>query len=241
MRNEEYTIGWVCALPIERAAARAMLDEIHETPVERNPSDNNAYTLGKIGPHNIVIASLPAGIYGESPAATVAAQMLSTFPSIRVGLMAGQDIGAVVQFDCGKHLADGRFIRTGSLNKSPSILLTALAELEADHELEESKMLLYMAEMLEKYPKMRDENSYQGDANDVLFESAYQHPQDLPTCNTCEHDQVVHRPERSPHPLIHYGVIASSNQAVKDSTSTAYRHAHRATAPPRSVFPLHPL
>jgi hypothetical protein len=30
VRREEYTVGWVCALPIEFAAAQAMLDEEHE-------------------------------------------------------------------------------------------------------------------------------------------------------------------------------------------------------------------
>ncbi|RDW72400.1 uncharacterized protein DSM5745_07572 [Aspergillus mulundensis] len=213
---------------------------VHETPVERNPSDNNAYTLSRIGPHNIVIASLPAGIYGESPAATVAAQMLSTFPSIRIGLLVGigggipseqhdirlgdvvvsrpeKDVGAVVQFDRGKRLGHGRFIRTGSLNKPPSVLLNALGELEADHELGESKMLSYMEEMTEKYPKMRTEYSYQGKANDVLFKSGYEHPEDRPTCNECDHEQIAHRPERNPNPLTYFGIIASSNQVVKDS------------------------
>lgn len=91
MATDEYTIGWICALPIEKAAARAMLDEIHNTPpaILRSASDKNSYTLGRIGPHSIVVASLPSGVYGETPAATVAAQMLASFPSIRVGVLVG--------------------------------------------------------------------------------------------------------------------------------------------------------
>ncbi|KAL4876156.1 hypothetical protein BJY04DRAFT_223379 [Aspergillus karnatakaensis] len=235
MGNEQYTMGWVCALPIERAAARAMLEEVHETTIERNLSDNNTYTLGRIGPHNLVIASLPAGVYGESPAATAAAQMLSTFPSIRIGLLVGigggipseqhdirlgdvvvsrpdKDMGGVVQFDRGKLLQHGRFVRTGSLNKPPSVLLTALAELEADHELEESKVSCYMTEMMERYPKMRTEYSYQGQANDVLFKSGYEHSEDEPTCETCDQSQAVHRPERDPGPLIHYGLATRAER-----------------------------
>jgi hypothetical protein len=30
LRRDEYTVGWVCALPIELAAAQEMLDEEHE-------------------------------------------------------------------------------------------------------------------------------------------------------------------------------------------------------------------
>ncbi|KAJ5876446.1 NACHT nucleoside triphosphatase [Penicillium soppii] len=58
LQHDAYTIGWVCALPKEQTAARAMLDEEHEPlPTPRN--DHNAYTLGSIRGHNVVIACLP--------------------------------------------------------------------------------------------------------------------------------------------------------------------------------------
>jgi hypothetical protein len=60
MLKEDYTTGWVCALPIELAAARVMLDEIHED-ISQDSNDNNIYTLGRVGEHNVVIACLPAG------------------------------------------------------------------------------------------------------------------------------------------------------------------------------------
>jgi nucleoside phosphorylase len=136
--NESYTVGWICALPLEAAAATAMLDEIHEKPRKQLSSDHNVYTLGRISDHNVVIACLPAGVYGTNPAATVATQMLSNFESIRVGLIMGicggvpsaeRDIrlgdvvvskpggtfGGVVQYDRGK-TAKGEFECTGSLN-----------------------------------------------------------------------------------------------------------------------------
>ena len=60
-----YTVGWIAALPIERAAATAMLDERHDKPqnFSQHRSDTNSYTWGRMGAHNIVIASLTAGIY----------------------------------------------------------------------------------------------------------------------------------------------------------------------------------
>ena len=68
----QYTVGWVCALPIEFAAAQVMLDERHKDIEAQDPSDHNSYVLGRIRRHNIVIACLPSGVYGTTPAATVA-------------------------------------------------------------------------------------------------------------------------------------------------------------------------
>jgi hypothetical protein len=42
--------------------------------------------------------------------------------------------GGVVQYDKGKSLEGGEFERKGSLNKPPSLLLAALASLQAQHE-----------------------------------------------------------------------------------------------------------
>ena len=58
LRRDEYTVGWVCALAVELAAAQEMLDEEHETP-QLEADDTNIYTCGRIGEHNVVIACLP--------------------------------------------------------------------------------------------------------------------------------------------------------------------------------------
>lgn len=65
---EAYTIGWVCALPIEMAASIAMLDCTHEA-LPKKLGDDNEYSFGNIGSHNIVIACLPSGYYGTNNAA----------------------------------------------------------------------------------------------------------------------------------------------------------------------------
>ena len=99
MQAQQYTIGWICAIPTEFVTACAMLDEEH-APLEEQPrNDNNAYTLGRIGHPNVVIACLPKGKYGMASAASVAADMLNTFESIRFGLMVGIAGGA----PCQKH------------------------------------------------------------------------------------------------------------------------------------------
>ena len=65
--SEDFTVGWVCALPVERAAAEYLLDERYNEGWR-----NGSYTLGRMGEHNVVIASLPAGLMGTSSAAVVA-------------------------------------------------------------------------------------------------------------------------------------------------------------------------
>lgn len=91
--NDNYTVGWICALAVELAASVAMLDE--ELPgLPQAENDSNTYTLGRIGEHNVVLACLPAGSTGTSAAATAAANLLRTFPKIRFGLMVGVGGGA---------------------------------------------------------------------------------------------------------------------------------------------------
>ncbi|KUL81358.1 hypothetical protein ZTR_10621 [Talaromyces verruculosus] len=88
--KKEFQIGWVCALPIEAAAAVQMLDENYGILQEQERANTNTYPLGRIGHHHVVIASLPDGIYGTTSATTVANNMMRTFSeSLRIGLMVG--------------------------------------------------------------------------------------------------------------------------------------------------------
>ena len=84
----DYSVGWICALPIEMAAAQGMLDEQHNL-LQQDSHDHNNYALGRVEVHNVVLACLPAGVTGTISAARVATQMLSTFKRLRFGLMVG--------------------------------------------------------------------------------------------------------------------------------------------------------
>lgn len=60
--REQYTIGWISALPIELAAAQALLDETHtQLVLVQDFIETNIYTLGQIAGHNVAIAALPYG------------------------------------------------------------------------------------------------------------------------------------------------------------------------------------
>jgi len=220
------------------AAAVGMLDERHP-PLPQDPHDDNTYTLGCVGSHNVVIACLPAGKTGTTSAATVAKQMLSSFNSIRFGLMVGigggvpsrkndirlgdivvsepkDNFGGVIQYDFGKTVEDGRFTCTGSLNSPPAVLLGAVSSLQAKHKMEGHKILEYLSAMVGKYPVMEREFTYQGKENDQLFEAEYDHRENDSTCENCDMSRLVHRTTRNRDvPIVHYGLIASGNQVMR--------------------------
>ncbi|EXA44164.1 hypothetical protein FOVG_05666 [Fusarium oxysporum f. sp. pisi HDV247] len=84
----DFTIGWICALETEDVAARAFLDEEYPASGFLSRTDPNAYTFGRLGHHNVVIAVLSQG-YGTSSAASVATHMIFSFLNIRIGLLVG--------------------------------------------------------------------------------------------------------------------------------------------------------
>src|SRR5271155_3004567 len=94
LRPQDYQVGWICAVQTEYVVACELLDEEHPSQPRSSPHDNNAYTFGRIGHHNVVIACLPRGRYGITSAASVARDMLHSFPSMQFGLMVGIGGGA---------------------------------------------------------------------------------------------------------------------------------------------------
>ena len=89
LHKDAYSVGWICALKEEIAAARGMLDDVHHVLQCNAQGDQNSYILGRVQEHNVVIVCLPAGIYGTNAAATVTNNMIRTFPFIKVCLMVG--------------------------------------------------------------------------------------------------------------------------------------------------------
>jgi len=86
---EQYQVGVVCALRHEMTAAIATLDERHQPITGQDKLDPNNYVPGRVHEHNVVIAYLPAGVYGTNTVARVANDILRTFSGLRFGLMVG--------------------------------------------------------------------------------------------------------------------------------------------------------
>ncbi|BCS21079.1 uncharacterized protein APUU_21511S [Aspergillus puulaauensis] len=226
LSHDSYSVAWICALPIEMAAARAMLDETHET-LPTDADDTNTYVLGQIVKHNIVIACLPATQYGTNNAANVATNLTRTFPSIRVGLMVGIGGGVpgssdvrlgdvvvgtrVMQYDLGKVVGVGQLQRTAVPRIPHHLLGTAVSSLRAKHELGPSRVSAILQEKLRSYP------GYARPAlPDLLFEAAYDHVSLTANCDDCNQCKLLPRGRRtSDDVMIHYGTIASGNQVMR--------------------------
>ncbi|KAL4864733.1 hypothetical protein BDV12DRAFT_200811 [Aspergillus spectabilis] len=244
-RHEDYKIVWVCALPLEAAAARAMLDEIHPN-LPQPTSDHNVYTLGALSSHNIVIACLPSGAYGTISAAIVVTQMLSTFTKISFGLMVGvgggiprtidndmwlgdivvskpttEGTSGVIAYDFGKVISNGELKVTGILNRPPALLLNTISQLQAEEMMGKPLGIMdLVSSTLNTYSRMASQYSKPERSSDYLFQAEYAHRRGEADCTKCDVGYLVNRPARqSDEPRVHYGLIASGNQLVRDSVS----------------------
>ncbi|CAI6089414.1 unnamed protein product [Clonostachys chloroleuca] len=158
-----------------------MVDEEHAAPTgfTRHQNDANICTWGCVGEHNIVIASLAAGVYRTTSAATTASSLLGSLPSIRTGLLVSigggiarpdheRDIqlgdivvsqpdgatGGVGQYNLIKARSDDRRERKGFLGRPRTVLLNALVSIQADHKRKDSEVPCFLQQMLEENPKM---------------------------------------------------------------------------------------
>ena len=233
-----YTVGWICALTSEYIAARNLLDEKHGDAVP-SQGDSNSYTLGRMGWHNVVIACLPRGKIGNVSAASVASDMLRSFESIRFGLMVGigggaptndidirlgdvvvsspdRQVGGVLHYKFGREIQNREFELTGSLASPPAKLLSALNQLSAQHVEEGHRIAESIEQMVTRVPNLRDYFLRPPPEKDRLYKADYVHTDDM---RTDENSQlVVRQPRTGKHqdPAIHYGLIASADQVMKD-------------------------
>ncbi|KAB2571395.1 uncharacterized protein LTHEOB_6361 [Lasiodiplodia theobromae] len=221
--------------------------EEEEGPDYVSTGDTNSYTLGTMGKHNVVIAGLPHGDYGTASAAAAASNMLNSFPNIRIGLMVGigggaptekHDIrlgdivvsardgdsstGSVFQYDFGKAIQNQEFKTTRLLNQPPPALLTALSNLrqfydrKGGHTLENDVESAFAGS-----PGIEGTHSRPESTTDWLYKSDYVHNSSCCAGSGENNDPnlVVRAPRKhgKGKSVIHYGVIASSNQLMKDA------------------------
>lgn len=234
LNHENYTVGLICALPTELAAIRLALDEEHLRP-RQSLDGNNIYTFGSMAGHNVVLACLPAGQYGNNSAATAATQMRLNFKSIRFALLVGigggvpsveADIrlgdvvvsqpkaqhGGVVQYDMGKMYDQVTFERTGYLQPPPTVLLNAISKVQSNHLMGFRQYEHFLSTICRASYFAR---SHAGP--DVLFESTAEHTGPIGCSHCLEIYNTVRRNARTVnHASVHYGTIASANRVIKD-------------------------
>ncbi|KAF2789723.1 purine and uridine phosphorylase [Melanomma pulvis-pyrius CBS 109.77] len=203
---KDYTVGIICALSKEKAAAECFLDVEHPQTKAQPRGDNNAYTLGAIGPHNVVIASLPEGRYGTTNAAAVARDMIRTFPKIRFGLMVGIGGGAptakhdirlgdivvavpdssrneVLKYDFGKTVQEKAFQRAESMNNCPPLLKSVVSALKTKYKRKGHPLQEYIENALKTNQRLRNEYQKPDPSTDVLYRPDYVHPEAADVCS----------------------------------------------------------
>lgn len=246
LASTDYTVGWICAICTEYVAAQAFLDEEYERLEYSSRNDNNDYTLGRIGKHNVVIAVLPRGEYGASSATGVARDMLRSFPNVRIGLMVGIGGGApsrkhdirlgdivvsapsgknsgVYQYDFGKTIEGRNFQTTGSLAPPPVFLRAAVNGLAAEYETNGHQLEEAINNIFDKKPRLRKKYKRPDPSSDRLYRTGVTHSDSEASCEAscgCDPKKLVlrhQRTEEEDNPTIHYGLIASANNLMKDA------------------------
>lgn len=231
--HADYKVGWMCAVNVEVSAAVLMLEKQHNYQPQ-HPKDNNCYILGHIGQHNIVIVCLPAGEYGNNAAVHAASNLIRSFENIRFVMMVGiaggvpnppkNDIrlgdvvvsqpkrqhSGVIQHDFGK-LETDKFVRSGVLDTPAYRIRTAITALQGRHRVYGiDKINQYISQLPQEFHRPINQP-------DHLFEGTYIHPRGQETCANCDPTRQEKRSERkSNEPVIHYGLIGSGNQVIKD-------------------------
>ncbi|KAJ8118514.1 hypothetical protein OPT61_g522 [Boeremia exigua] len=221
-KNHLFTIGWISPLPLEREAARLVLDE--EYPQEDVRYQNAFYLGGRIGQHDVVLGVQRK--IGLSGAAVLAEKMRAGFPNIKyfvlVGIAGGVprygsagaaseivlgDVvvssprgnhGGVLQYDKGAWQGEGRLVFRGHTNGIPGDLLAAVNNLRSA-----GRSKTNIPETLKQMRLKLDEKGQHqyddpGPTRDRLYADDYEHKgtehEDCDKC--CDADYTASRTER---------------------------------------------
>jgi hypothetical protein len=135
----------------------------------------------------------------------------------------GNGEGGIFQYDYGKAIQDHSFTATGSLNQPPQLLLTAVGALEAEYELEGQQLNWQVNRALDQRPHLRQKYSRPPPDSDKLYRSDIVHPNSPNICaEVCGDDPAylvdrIKRSKQNDEPIIHYGLVASASQLMKDA------------------------
>ena len=199
--RRDIEVAVICALSREADAVQALFDvdwDDEGLSLEKAPGDSNAYSIGAIGRHNVVLVHMPST--GKVSASASASNCRMSFPNIKLGLVVGicgvvpfDETGSelvlgdvvisdgVIQYDLGWQTNAG-FARKDtlldSLGRPNSEIRAVLAKLRA---LRHRKRLMgkietYLKHLQKEEPLLAA--GYPGAIKDKLFEAEYPHAGD---------------------------------------------------------------
>ncbi|CAH0055577.1 unnamed protein product [Clonostachys solani] len=133
--------------------------------------------------------------------------------------------GGVFQYDFGKTIQGQKFQTTKFLDQPPALLRSAIADLKAEYEGEGHCLEDAIDVILEKKrPQFRQKYGRPDPSSDRLYRSDVVHPfgKEVSCQAVCGDDlsKLITRPDRADDDneiVIHYGLIASANQLMKDA------------------------
>jgi hypothetical protein len=131
-----------------------------------------------------------------------------------------KDSAAVVQYNFGKSIDNGWLVRTGSLDKPPSVLRSGISKIQEQHKRKGHKPSQHVDQMFRDYPTLKGEFDYQGAENDCLFRANVIHVHERKSCKACCGDSGVNlvprKNRKDTSPVIHYGTIGSADRVMKN-------------------------
>jgi nucleoside phosphorylase len=205
--RRSFEIALFCALPVEAEAVRALFDDLWDDTGSiygKSNGDPNAYSLGAIRRHHVVLVHLPG--MGNNGSAAAAASCRASFPCIRLALVVGICGGApsgpdgdiflgdtiisegVIQYDFGRRY-DDTFQRKAtvadSLGRPSSEIRALLAKLKENttYALLNEETSGYLNSLIQRPDRPF---KFPGITQDRLFPRDYRHKhQDLSSCQIC--------------------------------------------------------
>lgn len=210
INRSEFEVAIICALPIESDAVESLFDHFWDENSDhygKAPGDENAYTTGVIGKHNVVLAYMPD--IGKGHAAKVAANLRISFRAIKLALLVGicggvpsGDTGQlflgdvvvcdeIVVYDFGR-MFPRNFIRKDTLmdhyGSSSTEIRAFLTKLKTRRG--RQNLLRRTGHHLAALQKETGDYGFPGIRHDRLFDPKYHHRHHKQSCQECSKGQI---------------------------------------------------
>lgn len=192
--QNDYKIAIFCALPLEADAVLKTFTTQFRRPFPKAPSDSNAYSVGQIAGHHVVLVHMEG--MGKSNAARAAANCRATFQSLKVALVVGICRGVpnpdasneqvylgdvivsdgMVQYDYGRQYPHA-FIRKTDVASMPSRHSSEIRSLLAKLRTKFHREACRQRTVAELHALLGDnvDSLYPGTNQDKVFAPAYLH------------------------------------------------------------------